>query len=58
MKQTRTARVKWTAPNRNGYETNFDSAMFHASGEAGLGLVFAIPFWKETGNCHQLPSEM
>ena len=45
MKQTRTARVKWTAPNRNGYETNFDSAMFHDSGEAGLGLVI----WNHEG---------
>ena len=39
MKQTQTARVKWTAPNRNVYKTNFDSAMFHDSGEAGLDVV-------------------
>ncbi|KAK9987033.1 hypothetical protein SO802_031984 [Lithocarpus litseifolius] len=39
MKQTRIARVKWTAPNRNGYKTNFDGVMFYDSGEAGLGVV-------------------
>ena len=39
IKQTRTARVKWTAPDINGYKTNFDGAMFHDSGEAGLGVV-------------------
>lgn len=39
MKQTRTARAKWTTPNRNGYKTNFDGAMFHDSREAGLGVV-------------------
>ena len=39
MKQTRTARERWTAPDRNGYKTNFDGAMFHDSGEVGLGVV-------------------
>lgn len=39
MKQTHTTREKWTVPDRNGCKTNFDNAMFHDSGEAGLGVV-------------------
>lgn len=31
--------MKWRLPNRIGYKTNFDGAMFHATGEAGLGIV-------------------
>lgn len=38
-KQNRVVGEKWVAPVRNGYKTNFDDAMFHDTGKAGLGVV-------------------
>lgn len=35
----RSAGMKWRLPDRIGYKTNFDGAMFHDTGEAGLGIV-------------------